>query len=481
MGENMNKIRRLALAVTLLAAAAGCSSSTSSSSTAGPTAAPNSAPTQSVQPTDSAAPSKAGTITVPDDVASIQAAVTKAKEGDLILIKPGVYHEAVTVQTANLTIRGLDRNTTILDGEFKLDNGIRVVGANGVAIENLTARNYTKNGFFWTGVTGYRGSYLTAFRNGDYGVYAFLSTKGQIEHSYGAGSPDAGFYVGGCFPCDTLLNDLTSEYNGLGYSGTNSGGNLIIVNSIFRFNRAGVVPNSGSYELCYPERNSTIIGNIVYSNNQPDTPAIDVSLLAMGNGILAAGGVGNDIERNLVYDHDKTGIGLVPFLEEDPNDNPPKPDAWTRTCAETRNDPVPDPATVTKPAIWDPMNNRVIANVIENSRVADIAQDSPLTALDTLNNCFSGNTFTTSAPTALEQIFPCDATGNGGDWKVGSLNVLNWLNEKHPPSQDYKTSSPEPPKQTNMPNAATASARPATDVPEKIDTASIKVPSKPAP
>ncbi|MUH50631.1 MAG: hypothetical protein F2789_05405 [Actinobacteria bacterium] len=477
----MNKIRHLIVAGALLAVAAGCSSSSSSSSTVEGTAAPESAPTQPTQPPTSAAPAAGGTITVPDDVSSIQAAVTKAKEGDLILIKPGVYHEAVTVQTANLTIRGLDRNTTILDGEFKLDNGIRVVGANGVAIENLTARNYTKNGFFWTGVTGYRGSYLTAFRNGDYGVYAFLSTKGQIEHSYGAGSPDAGFYIGGCFPCDALINDVISEHNGLGYSGTNSGGNLIIVNSIFRFNRAGVVPNSGSYELCYPERNSTIIGNLVYSNNQPDTPAIDVSLLAMGNGILSAGGVGNDIERNLVFDHAKTGIGLVPYLEQDPNDAAPTPDKWTRTCAETLNDPVPDAATVPDAVLWDSQNNRVIGNVLENNRIADLAVDSVGTALEALGNCFSGNTFTTSAPIDLEKLKPCDATGNGGDWTKGILDVITWLAETHPPSTDYKTSSPEPPSQMNMPDAATAPAHPATDVPAKIDTDAIKVPSKPAP
>ena len=68
--------------------------------------------------------------------------------GDLILIAPGTYHEAVDVITDNLTIRGLDRNTVILDGEFMLDNGVRVLEADGVAIENMTAMNYTANGFF---------------------------------------------------------------------------------------------------------------------------------------------------------------------------------------------------------------------------------------------------------------------------------------------------------------------------------------------
>ncbi|MFP5254431.1 MAG: hypothetical protein ACLGI8_01100, partial [Acidimicrobiia bacterium] len=191
------------------------------------------------------------TLRVPTDFETIQAAVDAAAPGDLVLIEPGTYEEAVDVTTDDLTIRGLDRNEVVLDGGFELENGIRVL-ADGVAIENMTAQNYTTNGFFWTEATGYRGSYLTAYRNGDYGVYAFDSVKGQLEHIYASGSPDAGIYIGQCYPCDAVITDVISEYNGLGYSGTNSGGNLLIVNSTWRFNRAGIVPNSGSYELCYP-------------------------------------------------------------------------------------------------------------------------------------------------------------------------------------------------------------------------------------
>jgi len=80
----------------------------------------------------------------------------------------------------------------------------------------MTARNYRFNGFFWTGVEGYRGSYLTAIRNGDYGIYAFDSKNGLFEHSYGGGSPDAGFYIGQCNPCNAVLDDVLAENNGLG-------------------------------------------------------------------------------------------------------------------------------------------------------------------------------------------------------------------------------------------------------------------------
>ncbi len=477
------KIWAAAMAASLLFAAACGDERATDSTTAGTAAAP--AETVGAETTVAADTTIAadttvavveGTITVPGDYSTIQAAVDAAAPGDLILVEPGTYNEAVNVTTDGLTIRGLDRNEVILDGKLELDNGIRILGAKGVVVENMTAMNYTRNGFFWTGVDGFRGSYLTTYRTGDYGVYVFDSMNGDLEHIYAAGSPDAGVYIGECFPCNSVLDDAVSEYNGLGYSGTNSGGNLLIVNSTFRFNRAGVVPNSGSYELCYPERQTTIVGNTVYSNNQATTPAIDVALLAMGNGILSAGGVLNDIERNLVYDHDKSGIGLVPFLEEDPNDSIPLPEDWPTTCEDSKAKPPVDPGAG---ILWDSMQNRVIGNVLSDNRAADIIVASAGTDVSTLGNCFTENTYTSTAPNNLETLAPCDATGSG-DWKDGEYNVALWLGETHPPSVDWKIAEmPALQPQVNMPDAATAPVRPATG-PKTVDLDAIVVPTKPA-
>ena len=427
---------------------------------------------------DTSAPANDNTLSVPGDFPTIQKAVDAAKPGALILIAPGTYKEAVLVSTDDLTIRGLDRNAVILDGGFELDNGIRVLDANHVAVENMTAQNYTHNGFFWTGVDGYRGSYLTAYRTGDYGIYAFDSINGEIDHVYAAGSPDAGVYIGECFPCNAVIDHAVSEHNGLGYSGTNSGGNLLIVNSTFRFNRAGVVPNSGSYELCYPSREATIVGNLVYSNNQADTPSIDIALLAMGNGILSAGGVRNDIERNRVFDHDKSGIGLVPFLEQDPNDKVPTSDQWSTSCADQK---LKTPVNPGGPILWDSQQNRVIGNVLENNREADLLVASAGTDVSTLGNCLAGNTFTVSRPNHVETLAPCDGTGTG-DWKDGEYNIVQWLVDvaTAPAAVDYKVAVlPALQPQEQMPDAATAPAHPATDVPFKVDVASITVPPKP--
>lgn len=480
----MKKLAWTAVAAALVLTACGSSGSSSpaTSSAAATTAAP--AATTAAPAAETSAetkPAKAeGVLLVPADHKTIQAAVDAAKPGDLILISPGVYNEAVDVTTDNLTIRGIDRNTTILDGEFKLDNGIRVVSTKGVAVENLTTRNFAKNGVFFTGAEGYRASFITTYRTGDYGIYAFDSVKGQIDNSFTSGSPDAGVYIGQCYPCDAVIDNVISEYNGLGYSGTNSGGNLLIINSTFRFNRAGIVPNSGTYELCYPQRATTIVGNTIFSNNQPDTPAIDVAILAMGNGILSAGGVRNTIERNLVFDHDQTGIGLVPFPDSDPNDTVPTRDQWDTPCSTQKTLTPTDPGGA---VLFDSMDNTVTGNVVSDSRAADLAVASVGGDLKTFGNCFKGNTFATTKPKDLETLAPCGGEAAATGWDVDGLNVAQWLidQETRPKSVPYdKATTPEPEPQPNMPDAETAPARPATDVPAKVDLAAIKVPAKPA-
>lgn len=434
------------------------------------------------------------TILVPQDHKTIQAAVDAASPGDLVLVDEGVYNEAVNVTTDDLTIRGVDRNKVILDGEFEKENGIRVLEANGVAIENMTARNYTFNGFYWTGADGYRGSYLTAYRNGDYGIYAFDSYNGQLDNSIGSGSPDAGFYIGQCYPCNAVVDNVVAEYNGLGYSGTNSGGDLYIINSTFRYNRAGIVPNSGSYELCYPSRNSTIVGNLVYDNNGYENPGISVSLLAQGNGILAAGATRTSIERNRVWKHERTGIGLVPFPEEDANALAPAHSAWDIPCQETRDDEVPPISEEDCKSVegllegcvvlWNPFDNIVKGNVIDESDEADLAIGTVdlLGTGETTENLgarFCDNTFTTSAPAEIETLAPCEGSGTG-DWSNNELNLLGLMGNPAPkPPADSYHHTPEPEPQENMPDARTAPPAGGFKGPAKPDIASIVVPERP--
>ena len=421
-----------------------------------------------------------GVIEVPSEVDTIQAAVDVAAPGDLILIEPGMYHEAVDVTTDELTIRGLDRAGVVLDGQFELDNGIRVLGASGVTVENLTVQNYATNGIFWTGVDGFRGSYLTAIRNQAYGIYAFDSQHGVIEHSYAAGSGDGGVYVGQCYPCHTLVRDILSEHNGLGFSDANAGGNLVVIDSTFRRNRVGVAIGSHTYELCYPQREATVVGNLIHSNNEADTGAMGPARLVMGNGVVIGGGVGNRLERNRIWDHDRTGIAIVPNPENQPTDDIPARGDWDLTCAESRDLPIADPLPTLN--LWEPYDNRAIGNALSDNRDVDLTVASPTPDLPEFGNCASGNEYTSTAPSALETLAPCDAPPGDGDWSDGAYDIISWLAEfdAMPEAVPYTdVVLPPLPDLDDMPDAADAPASPAVDLPPAVDLDAIEVPPLP--
>lgn len=320
---------------------------------------------------------------VPEDYPTITAAVKAAKSGALISIASGVYHEAVVVRTANLTIRGRDRNGVILEGDFKRDDGVEVL-ANNVVLENMTARHFQGNGFYWTGVNGYRGSYLTAYANGDYGLYAYLSVNGQFDHDYAAGHPDSGFYIGACYPCNAVITDVLSENNGLGYSGTNAGGNLFIEHSIWRNNFAGIAPNTLDSEPLAPQDGVTITDNLVENNNNYNAPAFLYQLASIGNGIVIAGGNHNVVEGNRVNGQLYYGILVIPNIDKN---------------------------------FWEPSGNTVRNNVVTNSGIADLA----LSALSGNDNCFSDNTVSRTSPPFLQFTHACgsiSARAGGGDPSV---------------------------------------------------------------
>ncbi len=406
----------------------------------------------------SAASGNGTTIRVPQDENTIQKAVDASTPGSLILVAPGVYHEAVVVppKRRNIVIRGVDRDATIVDGRFSekpgKENGFKVF-ADGVAIENITAQNFVTNGFYWIGVDGYRGSYLNAIRNGDYGIYAFDSVHGQFDHSYASGSPDAGYYIGQCYPCDALVIDSEAEWNGLGYSGTNAGGNLVIARTSMHDNRVGIVPNSGTGEKLAPQHGATVVGNHVYDNNNIATAGIEIAEIALGNGILVAGGNDNIVERNLVTGHPNIGIGVIPL-----------PESLTAPDNKLGKD-------------FDARNNSVRDNVSSGNQF-DLASVATISdAADTGENCFAGNTAATTLPANLEGILPCGAPAQAYEAPIAFLASL-FLGDKPPVANYRKVALPHPPKGANMPKARTARARPATNEPSiKINVADLAVPT----
>ena len=387
-------------------------------------------------------------VVVPRDFATIGEAVSNARPGTTVEISPGTYHETIEVGVARVTIRGMDRNSVILDGQHQLANGILVV-ANDVAVENLTVRNYLQNGIVFNGIsastggdavdpetaygtgddvlTGYRVSWVTTHNNGLYGVYAFAARNGLIEHSYASGHPDSGFYVGQCQPCDVVITNVVAERNAIGYYGTNASGGVVVASSVFRHNRLGLAPNSQRMEKLSPQAEAIIVGNLVVDNDDPTAPAIPSGYF--GGGIAVGGGTKNQILRNRVVGHDRAGIE---FLDLD---------------------------------TFLPVDNRVEGNVLDGNAI-DLAY-AVRGARDGGRNCFRGNTFTSSVPFEIEGLLPCGSPSSRFD-------IPEPLFLEAPPAVDYRN-VPTPEPQQSMPVSARRTAAGA-GTSSVIEVASIGLP-----
>ena len=132
-----------------------------------------------------------GTARCPDAKgdALLQVAAARGRPRAQRRLDPGVaghYKEAVTVQpghglTNGLHIRGMNRNGVVLRRQRRpAAPRIHVHGRQqhlGREHDRPALPTGSANAFYWTGVDGYWGNYLTAYDNGDYGVYAYDSTS----------------------------------------------------------------------------------------------------------------------------------------------------------------------------------------------------------------------------------------------------------------------------------------------------------------
>jgi hypothetical protein len=370
---------------------------------------------------------------------SIQSAVDASRAGDWILIDRGVYVGPVRIATPRLHLRGVDRNGVVVDGRDRAGNGITIT-ANGVWVENLTVRNFDRrtrddsdngNEVWWkgggekstkVGLRGWWGQYLTAYDTGlrgGYGLYASHAVDGYLKHVYASGFNDAGLYIGACRDCRALVRDALVERNGLGWSSTNAGGHMVIEDSTFRDNGLGIAPDSESdSDLPPPQDGACNAGanrsptptftttqikrctifrdNVIADNGNLDTPANATILGApWGAGVMLPGDSGDLVEHNTIRGNPTFGV----LIFEQPWPFPPTPETVYFQVAGNR---VSD--------------NRFTGNASQAGG-ADIGLEGGVFgSMNSVNNCFAGNTFTTSIPAGIEGTWGCQnaTTPNAG-------------------------------------------------------------------
>ncbi len=416
---------------------------------------------------------------------TIQAAVDAAQPGDWILIGPGDYHETddhqnppsqtdadegwmggVLIETSDLHLRGMNRNSVIVDGTkagapTACDSGAQwqdfgVAGANGkpygrdgigiweadnVSVDNLTICNFlagsgsSGNEIWWNGgegsakigLTGYEGSYLTAtstYFGGEntaaqYGIFSSDSAgPGIWSQLYANNFNDSGMYVGACQQaCDMTISNAWMENNALGYSGTNSGGQIIVKDSQFDDNEDGFdtntqiagdppapqngdCPNGGTSPITHTHSCWVFEDNYVHNNNNPSTPkAGSAAAGPTGTGMTVSGGRNDTVMDNRFVDNGAWGILFVPY----PDSSTP---SVGQTCSGTGGHQVAGLGCV-----YDPEGDALLHNTFVhdgyfgNPANSDFGQIT-ISAHEP-QNCFAGNSDPAgSAPSNLEQVQP---------------------------------------------------------------------------
>ncbi len=172
---------------------------------------------------------------------------------------------------------------------------------------------------------------------GSYGLFSSNSKgPGIFDQTYASNMNDASYYIGACPDCNQVIDHAHAEGSALGYSGTNSGGHLVIENSEWDRNNTGIVTNSQNNDdapspqvgLCpgSTTRSCTVFRhNWVHDNNNPNVPSAgSASLGPPGGGIVISGGRFDTVTQNLITHNGSWGILLAPFPDatSDPLDTP---------------------------------------------------------------------------------------------------------------------------------------------------------------
>ena len=431
---------------------------------------------------------------------TIEAAAKVAKRGDWILVAPGDYKTTksvsapgtkgefpagVLITAPKVTLRGMNRNTVIVDGTQKGPactdkpadqnfgpsakggpaglNGVEVWKADSVDVENLTACNFlggsggdggTGNEVWWNGGAesgkiggwGYLGEYLNAtsfFYNpntklsqvkrevsaAEYGIFSSNWDGGTWLNTYASNMNDSGYYIGACQQeCNQVVNDAWAEYNALGYSGSNSGGSLVVKDSQFDNNEDGFdtnsqngdnpppqngsCPNNGVSPITHTHSCWVFMDNDVHDNNDPNVPAAGSAAAGpVGTGMSISGGRFDTVMDNTFANNGAWGNIIVPY----PDSGPPC------TGGQLNN-----PLLGTGSCLYDEWGDAVIDNKYSHDGFFGNPTNGDFEQLNfnagNANDCFSGNTDASGQLDSGSQLLETEYPSCTGTQAVANTN-----------------------------------------------------------
>lgn len=243
---------------------------------------------------------------------SIQSAVRRAHAGDTIEVMPGIYHEMITIDIDNITLKGVTGPAQparpVLHGRGQLSDAVIVTG-NNFHIEGFDVRDYTANGIVVQNAHAPVFRDLVIDKTGLYGVYPVSCTSVWVERVEASGIADAAIYVGQSR--DIVVKDCIAHDNVTGIEIENSV-NAVVENNYVYNNTGGilvfVLPNNPSKV----GRNCKVINNRVIDNNHPNfgAPNSIVSHVPPGTGVMIMAADETEVTGNEIRGNDCYGVAI---------------------------------------------------------------------------------------------------------------------------------------------------------------------------
>ncbi|MEO6683796.1 MAG: parallel beta-helix domain-containing protein [Ginsengibacter sp.] len=321
---------------------------------------------------------------------SIQSAVDAASNGEIILVEGGVYKEAIIVNKPGIQIIGIScggMDKVVIQNPGGEDNGILVRDAgDGFVLRNVTIRDFKENGVFMIRADNYLLSHVVTIDNGEYGLFPIFCKGGLIEYCTASGHTDTGIYVGQSDGAVMEHNIVFANVNGLEIENCS---NVRATNNKAYDNVCGILVVLLPGLTTKTSSNIIINNNQVYANNHinfADSEGGFEAFVPSGSGILIVGVDNVTVKNNVIKDNNFVGVATVSTLLLGAIAGLP-PEAFADI--EPNSD-----------------GTQIKNNKLANNGSAP-PPGIPLPGVDLLwdgtglNNCWSGNQFSSSYPSPL--------------------------------------------------------------------------------
>ncbi len=242
---------------------------------------------------------------------TIQSALDRTIPGDIVEIKPGVYHEMLLLNTDGVTVRGLveNGNRAVLDGQNKLTDAM-ISSSHNLTIEGLAVKDYVSNGLTIHGSQNVTFRNLVVENTGLYGIYPVECKGVLVEQCVASKIKDAAIYVGQSRDIIVRNNEAFASVTGIEIENSV---NSLVENNYCHDNTAGMLvfllPNNPS-KVAHDHvvRKNRILNNNIANFGDPTST---VGKVNPGTGFVLMGADRTEVTENEIRGNDSIGMIVV--------------------------------------------------------------------------------------------------------------------------------------------------------------------------